>query len=56
MWNALPYLLVMLAVVPLAGFVVTGSWRAALRYSGVWFKCVAIMAAAGGLLVMCVGT
>jgi hypothetical protein len=54
MLKALPYLLVMAAVVPLAGFVVTGSWRAALRYSATWLKCVAVMALAGGLLVMCV--
>jgi hypothetical protein len=32
------YLAVLLAVVPLAGFAVTGSWRQALRYTAAWAR------------------
>lgn len=30
------YLAIMLAIVPLAGFLVTGSWRSAWRYAKDW--------------------
>jgi hypothetical protein len=53
-FDAAPYLLAIYAVVPLSGFVVTGSWRAALRYTKIWTYCVAAMFAIGLLLTMCV--
>lgn len=43
-------LAVMLAVVPLAGFAVTGSWKHALRYARAWGTSIAILVAAGMLL------
>jgi hypothetical protein len=48
------FLAVLLAVVPLAGFAVTGSWRMALRYALDWLRVMAwtIIAAAVVLLVV----
>lgn len=48
MLKALPYLLLMIAVVPLAGFCVTGSLRHAWRYSKIWFSVVGGMVALAG--------
>jgi len=50
--DALPYLLVMLAVVPVLSFCCSGSWRTAWRYTRIWSVCVAALAAAGGVLVL----
>jgi hypothetical protein len=41
MLKSLPYLLAMLAVVPLMGLLATGSWRSAWAYSGLWLRAVA---------------
>lgn len=45
------YLVAILAVVPLVGFLVTGgNWRAALRYTAEWLTVVTALALAGGVL------
>jgi hypothetical protein len=44
------YLLVLLAVVPLAGFLVTGSARQAWRYTRQWLQVIGITVAAGLVL------
>lgn len=47
------YVLGLLAVVPVVGFLVTGgNWRAALRYTGEWMAVVGAIAAFGGLLAI----
>jgi hypothetical protein len=53
--RALPYLLIMLAVVPILSFCCSGSWRTAWRYTLVWATCVGAMAAVGGMLVLIIG-
>lgn len=52
MWKALPYLLAMAAVIPLAGLAVTGSWRAAWEYTKTWCMHVAALAVVGLLLAL----
>lgn len=49
------YLAVMLAVVPLAGFAVTGSWRQAWRYTMAWAR-VMLWTIAAGIVVTLVVT
>ena len=46
------YLSVMLAVIPLAGRIIGGSWRAAWRYAGDWSRSVAIVLVIGGLAIL----
>jgi len=48
--RALPYLLVMLAAVPVFGLLATGSWRAAWAYTKVWFSSIALLVVVGLLL------
>ena len=43
-------LVIFLGIVPLAGFLVSGSPKHAWEYSKIWLKCIAILAAVGGLL------
>lgn len=46
------YLAVMLAIVPLAGFCVSGSWRAAWHYTKGWLQVMGIMIALAGVVFM----
>jgi hypothetical protein len=50
--RALPYLLVMLAVVPVFGLMVSGSWRAAWRYTKDWLRSIAILLALGAIGIL----
>lgn len=52
MLKALPYVVAMLAIVPLAGFCVTGSWKQAWRYTRDWLRVMAILAAAAGVMAL----
>jgi hypothetical protein len=51
----LGYVAVMLAVVPLYGFLVSGSWRAAWRYTKDWGRVMGLIIAAAILLALIVG-
>jgi len=42
----------MFAIVPIAGFCVTGSWRQAWRYTRDWIRVIAILAAAAGAIAV----
>jgi hypothetical protein len=43
-------LVIFFGIVPLAGFLVSGSLKHAWEYSKIWLKCMAILAAVGGVL------
>jgi positive regulator of sigma E activity len=42
--------IIFFGIVPLAGFLVSGSLKHAWEYSKVWLKCMAILVAVGGVL------
>lgn len=50
--RALPYLLIMFAVVPLFGLLATGSPSAAWRYTKDWLRIVALMIAVVSVLAI----
>ena len=50
--RAWPYLLIMLAVVPLFGLLATGSLSAAWRYTKDWLRIMALMLVVGGVLAL----
>ena len=50
----LGYMAVLLAVVPLAGFCVTGSWRHAWRYTRDWLRVMLGIVIAAAVLFMVV--
>jgi hypothetical protein len=52
----LAYVVAMLAVVPLWGFLVSGSWRAGWRYFKDWGRVMGIIIAAAILISMAVST
>lgn len=55
MIQALPYLLAILAVVPLVGFMVTGSWRLARRYCRAWARSITILLVVGAIMIWLIG-
>jgi hypothetical protein len=46
------YLLVMLSIIPIAGYLVTGTWRGAWAYARDWARAVLIMICAGFVLAI----
>lgn len=52
----LGYLAIMLAIVPLAGLCMTGSWRQAWQYTRMWLTVVGSMALAGFVLFLLMWT
>ena len=52
LFRAWPYLLIMLAVVPLWGLLATGSPSAAWQYTKDWLRIMALLLVVGGVLAL----